>query len=196
MLQKPDRDEFEAAMEKEVQHMFGHEVWEKVPRSEMLEYYTTLRRMGIDVKRKQLMLIWSFKRKRHADGTLSKHNARLCCHGGQQQWGLNFYETYAPVVRWASVRTMMVMSKIYHLNTRSINFALAYPQAAIKTKIYLFLAAGIIINVDGKDMVLKLKKNIYGFKDVDRTWWEHLSAGLESMGFKQCNSDQCVWKRE
>eukprot|EP00957_Ditylum_brightwellii_P156686 11925859-Ditylum_brightwellii.AAC.1 len=73
MLQQPDRDKVKAAMVKEVQHMFDHEVWEKVPRSEMLEYYYTLRKMGIDVKRKKLILIWSLKRKRHADGTLSKH---------------------------------------------------------------------------------------------------------------------------
>eukprot|EP00957_Ditylum_brightwellii_P047780 3629960-Ditylum_brightwellii.AAC.1 len=84
MLQQPDRDEFETVMIKKVQHMVDHKVWEKVPRSEMLEYYATLRRMGIDVKRKQLMLIWSFKKRRHADGTLSKHKTRLCCHGGQQ----------------------------------------------------------------------------------------------------------------
>eukprot|EP00957_Ditylum_brightwellii_P137950 10517403-Ditylum_brightwellii.AAC.1 len=64
----------------------------------MITYYNTLRRAGINVKKKQLMLIWSFKRKRHADGSLAKYKARLCCHGGQQQWGVNYYETYAPVV--------------------------------------------------------------------------------------------------
>eukprot|EP00957_Ditylum_brightwellii_P130262 9937040-Ditylum_brightwellii.AAC.1 len=79
------------------------------------------------------MLIWSFRRKCYADGSLSQHKARLCCHGGQQQWGVNFYETYAPVVVWASVRTMIVMSKLYNLNARSIDFILAYPQAKIKT---------------------------------------------------------------
>eukprot|EP00957_Ditylum_brightwellii_P128438 9795698-Ditylum_brightwellii.AAC.1 len=67
--------------------MFDNEVWEKVPRSEVQAYYKKLRRLGVNVKREQLMLIWSFQRKRHADWSLSKHKARLCCHGGQQQWG-------------------------------------------------------------------------------------------------------------
>eukprot|EP00957_Ditylum_brightwellii_P130143 9927187-Ditylum_brightwellii.AAC.1 len=88
----------------------------------MLECYRNLQRKGVDVKRKQLMLIWSFKRKRHADGSLSKHKARLCYHEGQQQWGINFYETYVPVVGWESVRTMLIMSKLYNLNTRSVDF--------------------------------------------------------------------------
>eukprot|EP00957_Ditylum_brightwellii_P033776 2559597-Ditylum_brightwellii.AAC.1 len=102
MMRQLDREDFEAVMHKEVKHMFDYQVWEKVPRTEMLEYYRNLQKQGVDVKRKQLMRIWSFKRKRHADGSLSKHIARLCCHGGQQQWGVHFYETYAPLVEWAS----------------------------------------------------------------------------------------------
>eukprot|EP00957_Ditylum_brightwellii_P038654 2922078-Ditylum_brightwellii.AAC.1 len=117
MMRQPDREDTEAAMHKEVKHTLDYQVWEKVPMKEMLEYYRNLQRQGVDVKRKQLMLIRSFKRKRHADGSLSKHKARLCCHGGQQQWGVHFYETYAPVVGWASVRTMLLMSKLYNLNT-------------------------------------------------------------------------------
>eukprot|EP00957_Ditylum_brightwellii_P016182 1217553-Ditylum_brightwellii.AAC.1 len=76
----------------------------------MEDYYKQFRKQGTNIKRKQLILIRSFKRKHHANGFLSKHKARLCCHGGQQQWGVNFYETYAPVVAWASVRTTKIMS--------------------------------------------------------------------------------------
>eukprot|EP00957_Ditylum_brightwellii_P051745 3924237-Ditylum_brightwellii.AAC.1 len=77
--------------------MFDNQVWEKVPRQEMLHYYAKLKKLGIDVKIKQVMLIWSFKRKRHGDGSLAKYKARLCCHDNQQQWGVNFNETYVPV---------------------------------------------------------------------------------------------------
>eukprot|EP00957_Ditylum_brightwellii_P001024 81343-Ditylum_brightwellii.AAC.2 len=69
MLQQPDRADFIEAIYKEVKHILTMLYGRKYPR-----------------------------RKRHADGSLSKHKARLCCHGGQQQWGVNFYETYAPVV--------------------------------------------------------------------------------------------------
>ena len=42
--------------------------------------------------------IWSFKRKRFPDERLLKHKAILCAHGGIQKWGINYSETYAPVV--------------------------------------------------------------------------------------------------
>eukprot|EP00957_Ditylum_brightwellii_P070994 5395653-Ditylum_brightwellii.AAC.1 len=67
MMQQPDRKDFEAAMLIEVKHMFDNKVWKKVTRKEMENYYKQLRKQGINIKRKQLMLIWSFKKKCPAD---------------------------------------------------------------------------------------------------------------------------------
>ena len=137
------------------------------------------------------MMIWSFKRKRHPDGRLSKYKARLCCHGGQQQWGVQYWETYSPVVSWMAVRTLLVLAKIHNLHTQSIDFTLAFPQAEVKVPIYLHTPQGI--EFPDHNTVLKLKKNLYGLKDAGRTWWEHLSDGLEDMGFIQTQTDQCVF---
>eukprot|EP00957_Ditylum_brightwellii_P129114 9848558-Ditylum_brightwellii.AAC.1 len=84
----------------------------------------------------------------------------------------------------------------HYQTTRSIDVILAYPQAKIKANIYLFPPAGIVINTGGQDLVLTLKKNLYGLKDAGRTWCEHLASGLKGMGFKQCEADQCVWKKD
>ncbi len=57
--------------------------------------------LPVDVK--TIMAIWSFKCKRFPDGTLNKHKAGLCVHRGQQTWGLDYWDTYAPVVMRASI---------------------------------------------------------------------------------------------
>ena len=44
-------------------------------------------------------------------------------------------------------------------------------------------------------MVLKLLRNLYVLKDAGRTWFEHLTEGLEEMGFKATTSDPCIYKR-
>ena len=64
---------------------------------------------------KTIMAIWSFKRKRYPDGSLNKHKARLCAHGGQKTWGKDYWDTYAPVVTWASVRLLLIIAKIHNL---------------------------------------------------------------------------------
>ena len=107
------------------------------------------------------MMIWSFKRKRHPDGTLDKHKERLCCHGGQQQWGVNYWDTYAPVVSWSSIRILMTLSKLHNLHTKSVDFVQAYPQAKIKSEIYLQNPAGVVLTQHKGDVVLKLLKSIW-----------------------------------
>ena len=75
---------------------------------------------------KSIMAIWSFKRKRFPDRTLNKHNARLCTHGGHQQWSVNYWETYAPVVNWISVRFLLIISELADLETQALDFVLAF----------------------------------------------------------------------
>ena len=196
MLKQPDKDQFEIAMYKEVQSMFDNDIWTKVTRTSMLRHYDQELKSGKDIKRKQLLMIWTFKRKRHPDGSLSKYKARLCVHGGQEQHGIHFWETFAPVVSWMSVRTLLVLSKINNLHTKSIDFVQAYPQADIKVTIYLHTPQGVSFGDKHQDVVLQLKKNLYGLKDSGLAWWEMISKGLLDLGSEQTETDQCVFNKE
>ncbi len=71
---------------------------------------------------KIILSIWSFKCKQNPDGLISKYKARLCAHGGMQSWGINYWETFAPVVNWMSIRFLLMIAKIHHLDTKAINF--------------------------------------------------------------------------
>ena len=102
-LQQSDKIEFVKAMVHEVD---DHET---------RKHWTLIRRCDLPDGTKTIMAIWSFKRKRYPDGTLNKHKARLCAHGGMQTWGQNYWETYAPVVNWASVRILLAVAKIHGL---------------------------------------------------------------------------------
>ena len=141
-------------------------------------------------------MIWSFKRKRHPDGTFNKCKARLCCHGGQQQWGVNYWDTYAPVVSWSSVRILLTLAKLHNFHTKSVDFVQAYPQAEVKHPIFLKPPDGVVLNDRNGQLVLKLMKNLYGLKDAGRTWFEHLSDGLMSMGFTATSSDPCIFTKD
>ena len=60
---------------------------------------------------KTIMAIWSFKCKQFPDGTLNKHKGSLCAHGGQQTWGYDYRETYAPVVSRVSSGLLLFFAK-------------------------------------------------------------------------------------
>ncbi len=181
MMKQEDKAQFIVAMKKEVDDHVSREHWTMYERSVM------------PPGTKTILSIWSFKRKRFPDGRVMKHKARLCAHGGMQTWGVNYWETYAPVVNWLSVRTLLIISLMHDLEAKSVDFVLAFPQVELKKDVWMELPFGF--DVEGKrNYILKLNKNLYGLKDASRTFWMFLKEGLEARGYKrQSSTDCCVF---
>ncbi len=146
---------------------------------------------------KTIMAVWSFKRKRFPDGRLNKHKAQLCTHGGQITWGLDYWDTYAPVITWASIQLLLIIAKIHGLESKSIDFVLAFPQADFDVPVYMELPAGInLTNVSDDDRcqyVLKLNKSLYGLKQAGYNWFKKLGKGLITCNFIQSQVDKCIF---
>ena len=85
---------------------FFQTMLDEIDTHEEREHWTLLDRKDMPIGAKKIMAIWYFKLKQYPDGSLNKHKARLCAHGGQQTWGQDYWDTYAPVVTWASVRLL------------------------------------------------------------------------------------------
>lgn len=181
VLKQEDLPDFISAMVKEVEDHESRDHWTLIPRSEL------------PPGEKTILAIWSFKRKRFPDGRIMKHKAPLCAHGGMQTWGVNYWETYSPVVNWLSVRILMALSVIHDLETKSIDFVLAFPQAEIDVPVYMELPVGF--EAEGSERhVLRLNKNLYGLKQASHNFFNMLKAGLEARGYeKQSATDSCVF---
>jgi len=119
-----------------------------------------------DIKRHQIMMIWSFKRKQHLDVILNKYKARQRWHGGKQQWEANYWDTYSPIVSWSSIFILMTISKLHNIHTKYVDFVQAYTQAKLKPTIFLRLHPGIKLTDNKDNMVLKLIRNLYRLKDA------------------------------
>ena len=87
-----------------------------------------------------------------------------------QQWGENYWETYSRVVNMLSVRLLLAISHLHDLETQSIDFVLAFPQADLDVDVWMELPDGMNPEgVDKKDRwkyVLKLNKSLYGLKQA------------------------------
>ena len=143
---------------------------------------------------KKIMAIWYFRRKRdNIIGKVTKYKARICAHGGMQEKGINYWETYAPVVQWMSVRIMLTLAAIENLHTKSIDFVLAYPQADLDVDIYMELPQGFNVGPESGRYVLKLQKNLYGLKQAGHNWFEKLSSALGNLSINPSKVDPCVF---
>ena len=150
-LQQSNKNEFIKAMINEVNN------------NKTRDHWTLVNCYNLPPGTKAIMAIWSFKGKGYPDGTLNKHNARLCAHGGMQMWGQNYWETYAPVVNWASIRILLAVAKIQGLLSKSIDFVLAFPQADLEVPVYMELPLGFDAPDNGirRFYVLRLSKSLY-----------------------------------
>jgi hypothetical protein len=86
-----DRDDFRKAMSVELKAHINRGHWVKMPHTDLPK----------DMK--PIKMVWSFKHKCSPDGSLLKHKARLCIHGGIQEKAVNFWETYLPIVRSSTI---------------------------------------------------------------------------------------------
>jgi Reverse transcriptase (RNA-dependent DNA polymerase) len=183
--QEDAADFIKAAVEEiETHQQQGH--WEVIPKED------------VPVGTRVLDAIWSMKRKRKLKtNQVYKHKARLNVHGGQQQYGKDYWETFAPVVTWASIRLLLVLTLMYGWYTTQIDFVLAYPQADIECELYMKIPKDFSINQhDRSTHVLKLLKNIYGQRQAGRVWNQHLHTQLIKIGWTQSNADECVYYKD
>jgi len=181
MVKQDDRADFISAMLTEVQDHESRAHWTLMSRNSMPEGAKTI------------MSIWSFKRKRFPDGRIMKHKARLCAHGGMQTWGENYWETYAPVVNWLSVRILLIISILHDLDTRAMDFVLAFPQADLDVDVFMELPYGFeATNGENKNYVLKLNKSLYGLKQAAHNWFQTLDGALKNRGFNSSDIDPCI----
>jgi Reverse transcriptase (RNA-dependent DNA polymerase)/GAG-pre-integrase domain len=179
-----DREQFINAMKDEIEGQTKNGNWVVIEKSK------------IPQNARVLPAVWAMRRKRRVlDGAIYKWKSRLNVDGGKQIQGLDYWETYAPVTSWGTIRTILVLSIINQWEIMQLDFVQAYPQAPIQAEMYMALPKGFLVEGSREHHVLKLVRNIYGQKQAGRVWNEFLINGLKELGFAQSSYDMCLlWR--
>ena len=160
---------------------------------------TVVHRSTISQGAKPIKVIWSFKRKRRPGGTLLKHKATsVVCPSRYAAVGRHCWQNYSPVVNVLSMRLLLVITKIFKLETKAIDFVLAFPRVDLDVDIWMYLPIGF--QVDGetaedseRSYVLKLNKSLYGLKQSSFNWYDKLKTGLQVRGFSPSQIDPYLY---
>ena len=132
--------------------------------------------------------------KRSPDGSPLKFKARYCVRGDLQREGVDYFETYAPVVQWSTVRLLLTMVLSKGWQTKQVDYTNAFAQATLKEEVYIEPPRGFG-RKDKQDMVLKLINSLYGLKQAPKTFFEKLCDGLLERGFTQSILDPCLFMK-
>ena len=121
-----------------------------------------------------------------------KYKARFVARGFTQKENIDYGETFSPTARLTSVRMLMDVAVHENLILHQMDVTTAYLHADIDYELYVEQPTGFI---EGSDMVLKLKKSLYGLKQSGRNWNNLLHSFLLDIGFNQSLCDYCVYSK-
>jgi transposase InsO family protein len=137
---------------------------------------------------------WVFKIKRHADGSIDRYKARLVAKGFSQKEGLDYKETFAPVAKFASIRTLLALAAHQDYEIHQMDVKTAYLNGDLDVELYMTQPEGFVV-AGQEELVCKLRKSLYGLKQAGRAWFEKINTALIKMDFTPLDSDHCVYVR-
>lgn len=135
---------------------------------------------------------WVFRKKENANGSINKYKARLVVKGYAQVFGVDFFDTFAPVARLDTIRMLLAIAvqkqwKIYHLDVKS-----AFLNGFLEEEIYVEQPEGFVAK-GHEDKVYFLKKALYGLKQAPRAWYSRINEYLLNLGFSKSLSESTLY---
>ena len=153
----PHGDYWKDAISKEYAGLIALDTWE----------YVRLESLPRTANLMHCHLILTVKRKR--DGSVEKFKARLVADGNTQKYNVDFDRIFSTVVKTATIRLVLIVAAARDYNLTQIDIRQAYLQAEIVEDLYMRVPPGIHpFDDQGRPVVCKLKRSLYGLKQAGR----------------------------
>ena len=124
-----------------------------------------------------------------------KYKARYVAKGYNQIEGIDYNETFSPTARITSVRTLINIAVQEDLIVHTMDVKNAYLNAKIDCDIYVEPSGYVKYDNNGNDLVMKLKKSLYGLKQSGKLWNTMLHDYLIELQYVQSLCDNCVYTK-
>ena len=133
-----------------------------------------------------------YKHKRGLNGEILQYKLRWVVRGFKQREGLNYYKTFALVIKLISYKLIFAIAVVNNLKIKQIDVKMAFLYSNINTKIYMEQPKGIG-PIKELYKVYKLNKALYGLKQLPRVWYFTLMDYLKTLSFKTLIADNCIF---
>ena len=178
MLNSPDKQLWLNAVKDELDSLATMKTWELVPRPG-----------DKPVVRNR----WIFKIKTKLDGTIDRYKARLVAKGYTQTKGIDYEETFSPVVKYETLRYLIALSAEKQWHIHQMDVKTAFLHGDLEELIYMEQPEG---HITDPSKVCLLRKSLYGLKQSPRCWNKKFTQFLFAAKFKQSKADPCLFLRE
>ncbi|GJX95060.1 retrovirus-related pol polyprotein from transposon TNT 1-94 [Tanacetum coccineum] len=167
------------AMQEKLNEFERLEVWELAPRPDHVMIIT---------------LKWFYKVQLDELGGVLKNKARLVARGYRQEEGKDFKESFALVARLEAIRIFIAFTAHINMVVYQMDVKTAFLNGILREEVYVSPPDGFV-DPENPNHVYKLKKSLYGLKQVPRAWYDLLSSFILSQKFTKGTVDLTLFVR-
>ena len=141
---------------------------------------------------------WVLRIKYKEDGSIDKYKARYVAKGYSQIPGIDFSETYSPVARVETIRTLLKIAAEKGLEVQQMDVKTAYLNSRLEEEIYMEIPEAYqqYGRIPKNANCVKLNKALYGLKQGAREWFNCLTNAVGEIGMNQIEADDAVFVKE
>ncbi|KAJ0850106.1 putative RNA-directed DNA polymerase [Helianthus annuus] len=135
---------------------------------------------------------WVYRIKKDANGQVTRYKARLVAKGFNQKSGIDYQETFSPVVKATTIQVLLSLAVTNQWPLRQLDVQNAFLHGDLKETVYLRQPQGFV-DTSRPDHVCLLHKSLYGLKQAPRAWFERFSTTLHHLGFIGSKTDPSLF---
>ncbi|KAJ0467191.1 putative RNA-directed DNA polymerase [Helianthus annuus] len=135
---------------------------------------------------------WVYRLKTDENGKISRYKARLVAKGFHQQHGVDYHETFSPVIKPATIRTVLSLAVTNKWPLKQLDIQTAFLHGDLEETVYMRQPPGFVDPAKPNHVCL-LNKSLYGLKQAPRAWFKKLSMALHQLGFYGSKTDPSLF---